>query len=286
MGREGPAAVIAAGQTRQPSDGVRPVVYRLDFSEYRGGSVEEWLESKGFKLRDAAKNPGELGLSIVNGALQLEAKTQLRGFIYNDSLHIEQFSTARLEWGVTKFPEGASYEKHVRNEALMVYFSFGEEKISSGSILLPNLPYFIGLFLCKADKLNMPYLGAYYHKGGRFVCVGHPQPNETVVSEFDLRVPLQPIMKKATFLLSRASTLVWTRRRRVMEVKPRPSSRKSKFSNRYQQPFFRCPHLPSRSRRLWLCGYGPRPQERPFAAASYVAERPTLLAVRTSPSRR
>ena len=173
------------------------MVYRLDFSEYRGGSVEEWLKSKGFKLRDAARNPGELALSIVDGALQLEAKTQLRGFIYNDSLHIEQFSTARLEWGVTKFPEGASYEKHVRNEALMVYFSFGEEKISSGSILLPNLPYFIGLFLCKADKLNMPYLGAYYHKGGRFVCVGHPQPNETVVSEFDLRVALQTYYEKS-----------------------------------------------------------------------------------------
>lgn len=186
MGRAVPAAVIAIGQTRQPSDGVRQVVYRLDFSEYTGGSVEEWLESKGFKLRDAAKNPGELALSIVNGALQLEAKTQLRGFIYNDSLHLEQFSAARLEWGITKFPEGASYEKHVRNEALMVYFSFGEEKIPSGSILLPDLPYFIGLFLCKADQLNMPYLGAYYHKGGRFVCVGHPEPGKTVVSEFDL----------------------------------------------------------------------------------------------------
>ena len=196
-GRVVPATVTAAGQTRRPSDGVRQVVYRLDFSEYIGGSVEAWLESKGFKLRDAAKNPGELALAIIDGALHLEAKTQLRGFIYNDSLHIEQFSVARLEWGVTKFPEGASYEKHVRNEALMVYFSFGKEKIPSGSILLPDLPYFIGLFLCKADKLNMPYLGAYYHKGGRFVCVGHPQPGETVVSEFDLRAAFQTYYEKS-----------------------------------------------------------------------------------------
>jgi hypothetical protein len=186
-GRVVPAAATVAGQARQPGDGARQVVYRLDFSEFTGGSVEDWLESKGFKLRDAAKNPEELGLSIIDGALKLEAKTQLRGFIYNDSLHIEPFSAVRLEWGVTKFPEGASYEKHLRNEALMVYFSFGDHKISSGSLIMPNLPYFIGLFLCKADNLNVPYLGAYYHTGGRFVCVGHPQPNETVVSEFDLR---------------------------------------------------------------------------------------------------
>ena len=181
-----PVATMVAGQTRQPSDSARRVVYQLDFSEYPGGSVAEWLESKGFELRDAAKVQDELGLSIVDGALKLEAKKQLRGFIYNESLHIGQFSKVRIEWGITKFPEGASYEKHVRNEALMIYLSFGEEKMASGSILLPDLPYFIGLFLCKEDQLNTPYLGGYYHKGGRFVCVGHPKPNETIISEFDL----------------------------------------------------------------------------------------------------
>jgi hypothetical protein len=190
--------LAAVDQLYQPGAGAKRIVYRLDFSEFPGGSVEAWLESKGFKLREAAKNPAELDLSIVDGALRLEAKKQLRGFIYNDSLRLEGFSKARLVWGVSKFPEGASYERHVRNEALMIYFSFGEEKISSGSLVLPvpDLPYFIGLFLCRDDRLHTPYIGAYYHKGGRFVCLGQPQPGETVTSEFDLVTAFQTYYEK------------------------------------------------------------------------------------------
>jgi hypothetical protein len=68
----------------------------------------------------------------------------------------------------------------------MVYISFGHEKMSSGKILLPNVPYFIGFFLCKDDKLHTPYIGRYYQEGGRFVCLDHAEPHQTVVSEFDL----------------------------------------------------------------------------------------------------
>jgi hypothetical protein len=181
-------AGAAASEGRAPiaRDRDQRVTYRLDFSDYRGGSVEEYLESKGFRFEEAAKDRNLLALSIQNGALVLEAKEQLRGFLYKDSLNIEKFSTVRLEWGILKYPEGASYERQIRNEALMVYISFGYEKISSGNIVLPNVPYFIGLFLCKDDKLNMPYLGRYYQEGGRFVCAGHAEPQQNVVSEFDL----------------------------------------------------------------------------------------------------
>jgi hypothetical protein len=186
QGQEATASPAAKERTTAPDDGAGRVVYRLDFSDYGGGSVEAWLESKGFKLKEAAKHQDQLELSIENGALILTAKEQLRGFVYNDSLDIGKFSKVRIEWGVIKFPEGASYERHVRNEALMVYISFGHETIASGNIILPDVPYFIGFFLCKDDKLNTPYIGKYYHEGGRFVCLGHPQPNETIVSEFDL----------------------------------------------------------------------------------------------------
>jgi hypothetical protein len=186
QGQEMTASPASKGRTTAPDDGTGRVVYRLDFADYPGGSVEAWLESKGFKLKEAAKHQDQLELSIENGALILAAKEQLRGFVYNDSLDIEKFSRVRIEWGVIKYPEGASYERHVRNEALMIYLSFGHEKKASGNIILPDVPYFIGFFLCKDDKLNTPYVGRYYHEGGRFVCLGHPQPNETVVSEFDL----------------------------------------------------------------------------------------------------
>jgi hypothetical protein len=179
-----------------PGESNHKAAYRLDFSDYQDGSVKTWLESKGFKFEEAAKDPNALKLSVQDGALILEAKEQLRGFLFKDSMEIKNFSKVRLEWGVLKYPEGASYEKHIRNEALMVYISFGHEKTPSGLIVLPDVPYFIGLFLCKDDKLNTPYIGKYYQDGGRFVCVAHAEPQQTIVSEFDLATAFRTYFEK------------------------------------------------------------------------------------------
>ena len=187
---------IPTSQTSGPDANSQNVVYRLDFSDYHGGSVETWLESKGFKFEEAAKDPQSLELSVQNGALVLEAKEQLRGFLFKDSLEIKNFAKVRLEWGIIKYPEGASYEKHRRNEALMVYFSFGHEKLPSGHIVLPDVPYFIGLFLCKDDQLHTPYVGRYYQEGGRFVCLAQPQPQQTIISEFDLGTAFRSYFEK------------------------------------------------------------------------------------------
>jgi hypothetical protein len=191
------SAATSAGQTTAPTAGVPQVAERLDFSDYTSGPIEEWLESKGFKLEEAAKNREALDLSVKDGALILEAKEQLRGFLFKESLEINRFSKVRIEWGVIKYPEGASYEGKVKNEALMVYFFFGRDKLPSGHFALPDLPYFIGLFLCQHDKLNTPYLGAYYQEGGRFVCLGHPQPQQTIVSEFDLVTAFRQYFEKS-----------------------------------------------------------------------------------------
>jgi hypothetical protein len=119
----------------------------IDFSGYTGGSLDHWLGTKGFKL--------------------------------------EKVSTIRIEWGVIQYPQ-ASYARKVNNEALMLYVFFGRERVSSGSVFIPDGPYFIGLFLCDDGQVNFPYKGQYFHTGGRFVCLGQPKPNETIVSEFDL----------------------------------------------------------------------------------------------------
>jgi hypothetical protein len=171
--------------------------YKLDFSDYRGDSIETWLESKGFKFEEAAKDPDALKLSVQNGALVLEAKERLRGFLFKDSMELKNFSKVRLEWGILKYPEGASYEKQVRNEALMVYISFGQEKLPSGLLVLPDVPYFIGLFLCKDDKLHTPYTGRYYQEGGRFVCLAHAEPQQTIISEFDLATAFRTYFERA-----------------------------------------------------------------------------------------
>jgi hypothetical protein len=158
----------------------------IDFSGYAGGSPEKWLVSRGFKLEKDATNRTLLGLSITNQTLELTANGRLSGFIFNDSIDLNNVGSVRINWGIRQYPQEASYQNKVNNEALMLYFFFGKEKVSSGSILIPNSPYFIGLFLCQDEQVNFPYKGRYFHIGGRFVCLGKPDPGESVVSEFDL----------------------------------------------------------------------------------------------------
>jgi len=78
----------------------------------------------------------------------------------------------------------------------MLYIFFGRDKIPSGHFLIPALPYFIGLFLGQEEQLHTPYKGRYFHKGGRFVCVGNPVPHETVISEFDLNGAFRTYFRK------------------------------------------------------------------------------------------
>jgi hypothetical protein len=160
--------------------------FTIDFSGYTGGSVEKWLVTRSFNFEKDAKNRTLLGLSITNHTLELTANGRMSGFIFNDSINLDNVGRVRIAWGITRYPQEASYEKKVNNEALMLYIFFGKEKVSSGSILIPNSPYFIGLFLCQDEQVNFPYKGRYFHAGGRFVCLGKPDPGETVVSEFDL----------------------------------------------------------------------------------------------------
>jgi hypothetical protein len=158
----------------------------IDFSGYTGGSVDQWLGTKGFKLEKDARDRRLLQLSVAKDVLILEAKRRLRGFLLNDSLKLEKVSTIRIEWGIIQYPQDVSYARKVNNEALMLYVFFGRERVSSGSVFIPDSPYFIGLFLCDDGQVNFPYKGQYFHTGGRFVCLGQPKPNETIVSEFDL----------------------------------------------------------------------------------------------------
>jgi hypothetical protein len=184
---EKPASIIESNNLGKKESGLlHKNNYLIDFSDYEEGSVDEWLEKKGFKFEQAARDRKKLDLDVDEGALILEAKTRLRGFIVNDSLEPRKYSGVRVEWGVVKYPRGASYEAEVNNEAIQVLIFFGYEKISSGHLVLPNSPYFIGLFLGRHDMPYKAYMGKYYQEGGRFVCMGNPLPGETIVSEFDL----------------------------------------------------------------------------------------------------
>ena len=181
----GPGSGRDTGETIGAAESLKGPL-TVDFSGYTGRSVEKWLVTRGFKFEKDAKNRTLLGLSITNQILELTANGRLTGFIFNDSINLDNVGRVRISWGVTRYPQETSYEKKVNNEALMLYIFFGKEKVSSGNILIPNSPYFIGLFLCQDEQVNFPYKGRYFHEGGRFVCLGKPDPGEAVVSEFDL----------------------------------------------------------------------------------------------------
>jgi Protein of unknown function (DUF3047) len=192
---EGPA-VTAAGVKQQADHRFQKVNLSIDFSDYSEGPLDEWLEAKGFRPEEEIKGDESLKLSSSEGSLILETKGRVRRFIMNEEIQLEKFSKIRIEWGIIKYPKDASYERQVNNEALMLYIFFGYNKLSSGHLAIPNLPYFIGLFLGKEDQIDNPYVGKYFHEGGRFVCVGNPKPNETVISEFDLITAFQTYFGK------------------------------------------------------------------------------------------
>jgi hypothetical protein len=180
-------SLAESGLSSKPENGTsQKNTFLIDFSDYEEGSIETWLEKKGFELREAAKDRTKLDLDVDEGALFLEAKKPLMALMVKESVDLGKYSKIKIEWGAIKYPKGASYEGEVKNEALLVLVFFGDENISSGHLAIPDSPYFIGLFLGRHDKLNKAYKGNYYHEGGRFVCLGNPKPGETVISEFDL----------------------------------------------------------------------------------------------------
>ena len=71
--------------------------YVIDFSTYRGGPVDKWLETRNYKFEKDAKNRQLLGLSINAGILEIEAKGRMSGFILNDSVNLANVQTVKIK---------------------------------------------------------------------------------------------------------------------------------------------------------------------------------------------
>jgi hypothetical protein len=181
-----PLAMALAVQDAPPVAAADDVAFALDFRAYARGDVRDWLEAKGFAIEQDAEKPAKVDLRIENQALVIQAKAPALALLFYPGMALEAAPKVRLEWGVERFPQGASFEQGVNNEALMVYVFFGSEELPSGSWFIPDSPYFIGLFLCEQDRLNHPYVGKHFKQGGRYVCIDRPPPGATVTSEFDL----------------------------------------------------------------------------------------------------
>lgn len=175
-------ATLATANANTPA---APMV--VDLTDFRGGSVYAWLQSKGFQIEQDAKNPQKITLAADNRGLGVSTLRPAMGLLTNNRLNPNAYSTVEIEWGVAQHPAGASYEQRVNNEAIMVHVFFGATKRSSGSMFAPNLPAFIGLFLCATDRVGIPYVGRYYQEAGRYICTDRAEPQRALTTRFDLR---------------------------------------------------------------------------------------------------
>jgi len=163
------------------------LIYSITFSDYEEGSLEAWLLAKGFQFERDAKRRNLIDLDVGDNGLVLNTQRKALGLFPNESVNLDNFTAVEIDWGVTKHPSGASYEQGVRNEAIMLIVFMGDERQPSGSIFIPDSPYFVGLFICSGDdRINHPYVGSYFKKSGRYVCVDQPDLGTLTTSRFSL----------------------------------------------------------------------------------------------------
>ena len=181
-------SLLFAGLANAPTSADEgKLIHVLRFTDYEQGSIDDWLQGKGFQFQQDAQRRHRIDLDVGPSGLVLEAKRRAFGIMSNESVNLPTFTHIEIDWGVNKFPTGASYEQGIRNEALMVIVFMGDERQPSGSMFIPNSPYFVGLFLCHGDdKMNHPYVGSYFKKSGRYICTDRPTEGEIVTTHFHL----------------------------------------------------------------------------------------------------
>jgi hypothetical protein len=163
------------------------VIHRFDFGADPNTPARNVLEGRSFAVKKDATDGDKIHLYHTADALHIQVNSPSFGMIAHEQ-DIPGANHVRLHWGISSYPQGASYEHGIDNEAIMVYVFFGHEKYSSGSMFVPDSPYFIGFYLCskESDRMEQPYAGHYYKKTGSFICVDHPGEGTTAVSEVNL----------------------------------------------------------------------------------------------------
>ncbi|MDZ7736340.1 MAG: hypothetical protein U5P41_09725 [Gammaproteobacteria bacterium] len=164
------------------------VVERIDFTDKPSGNAIPWLQENGFEFKLNARG---LNPYFRDDALVLESESQRAGLIYRD-MDLTGVNRVRITWGVERFPEGADWDNGVYRVPIAVMFSFGDEPVNSGSLIMPDAPYFIGLFLGKNEQEDHAYTARYYKEGGRYFCKPcNIEVGKTVTTVFDFDDILQ-----------------------------------------------------------------------------------------------
>lgn len=157
-------------------------IYTLDFSK-ASGDAEDWFENNGWELKSDAD---DMNPKFNGGKFTIKTDDDDLG-LFTKQVNIRNARRVRIEWGVTSYPKGADWEKGVYREAISFVMSFGKKKIASGASYVPDVPYFISLFLGEKEKEGKKYIGNYYKKGGHYYCIpcGNPA-GTTIITEYEI----------------------------------------------------------------------------------------------------
>lgn len=178
------------------------VLYSLDFSKQKNGDAKALLRSKGFKfLLDAS----ELSMKFRDGKLVIKTsgtKAGMFGIKLPADRHLKNIGSAKIVWGVHKFPQGADWADGNNRLAIGALFVLGTKKLSSGLPLgINSAPPFLGPFIGQKERVGGRYLGALYKEGGRYYCVSIKK-GKSVTTHFNIDEKFQKEFKKETPALS------------------------------------------------------------------------------------
>ena len=178
------------------------VLYSLDFSKQKNGDAKALLRSKGFKfLLDAS----DLSMKFKDGKLVIHTsgkKAGVFGIRFPAGRHLKNIGSAKIVWGVHKFPQGADWAEGNNRLAIGALFSLRTKKLSSGLPFgIKDSPPFLGPFIGQKERLGGRYLGALYKEGGRYYCVARKK-GDCVTTHFNIDEKFQKEFKKETPALS------------------------------------------------------------------------------------
>ena len=165
--------------------------YLLDFTQIQGNALD-WFEERGWEEQ---VDMDKMNPRFENGSLVIEAKDDVSGVFFKDfrteSKRLSGINRIRINWGVEQYPEGADWsgpveeKRNVRN-AIGVMIFFGDENQESGSVFIPDIPYFLALFLGEKERPGKAYLANYWQKGGRYFCISCDGNTGEFITEMDI----------------------------------------------------------------------------------------------------
>jgi len=180
--------IIVSPQFALAMESGNNILYSLDFSSQPDGSALDWLKQNGFVIElDARK----LNPRFENHQLVLSTSDELAGIfgLRVEDKNLIDVERVEIEWSVSRFPEGASWEKGNNRVAVALMVFFGTERISSGLPFgINSAPYFFSPFVTNIDPPGKKYLGKLYKKGGRYYSVVAPEnASELFTTDFELK---------------------------------------------------------------------------------------------------